>query len=236
MKFFTGVLIILSFKTTDISGQPTSEWKQIFNGIDLNGWSIIGGEGKVNIADSCLILQMKANTTEHTFVKSNKKYKDFILEIDVKRDPGFFYGILFRARNAPDTAHVRLYGYQVKADHLPNRRWTGGIFDDFGNTWNWLYPLEGNPMAQNATHDPGIWDHLRIEAIGDHIKVWLNDIPTTNLINTKYPRGYIAFKIHFLDGRPENEKAAGWIKNVRIIDNHPARYSRPMALAVKNVE
>ncbi len=218
------------------SAQPAEAWETIFNGKNFEGWSIIGGAGKFDVADSAFVLHMTANTTEHTFARTNKMYKDFILEVECKRDSTFYYGILFRARPAPDTAHVRLYGYQVKVDHSAARKWTGGIFDDFGNTWHWMYTLADDNRAQQALKKAGEWDHYRIEAIGNHIKVWLNGIPTSNLINDKYQKGYIAFKIHFMGNEPEKEKVAAWIKNVRIVTIHPEKYARPMDIPAKNAE
>ena len=70
----------------------------------------------------------------------------------------------------------------------------------------------------------------------DGIKVWLNGIPTANIINNKYKKGYIAFKIHFLGDNPEKEKSAAWIKNVRIITSKVKKYSKLMDIPVKVVE
>lgn len=214
--------------------QSDDAWQTIFNGKNFDGWSIIGGAGKVTIEDGAFELHQTANTKEHTFVKTNKKYKNFILEVDCKRDK-LSYGILFRTIHAPDTAHVRLYGYQVKIVGPP-RRWTGAIFDDFGNTWDWMTTLEDDPRAQYANKDQGEWDHYRIEVINNHIKVWLNGIPTTNMINNKYKKGYIAFKIHFLGDNPEREEYAAWVKNIRIITSNPEKYSKPIDIPVKVVQ
>jgi hypothetical protein len=196
--------------------QPKEDWKTLFNGENFNGWKITGGAGKIRINDGAIILNQTNNTTEHTFLYTKKKYKNFILEMDCKRDAKFYYGILFRAVKAPDTAHAKLYGYQVKVDHDNKRKWTGGIFDDFGNTWNWMYTLENDEVAQNALKPAGEWDHYRIEAIGDTIKVWVNGIPTAHLEDRKYKNGYIALKIHFLKDKKENEKFSAWIRNIKV--------------------
>lgn len=236
IRTFIPVSFALSLLVSGSLAQPDQAWKPIFDGKTFNGWSVIGGEGKVAIEEDALVLHMTANTTEHTFVRTDKQYQDFILEVDCRRDSDFYYGILFRAQPAPDTAHVRLYGYQVKVDYIPTRKWTGGIFDDFGNTWNWMYPLTDDKRAQGAIKNAGEWDHYRIEAIGDHIKVWLNGIPTSNIINSKYGKGHIAFKIHFLGDDPEKEKTAAWIKNVRIVTANPGKYSQSMDIEPKIVE
>lgn len=214
--------------------QPANAWKSIFNGKNLQGWTIAGGAGKVRVENNCFVLNKKANTEEHTFLRTNKTYRNFILEVDCKRDTSFQYGILFRARNAADTAHVRLNGYQVKIDHT-SRHWTGGIYDDFGTTWNWMYTLQQDKRAQHAEKPVGEWNHWRFEAIDSVIKVWLNGIPTAHIINTKYDQGFIAFKIHFMGNDPAGEKSSSWIKNVRIIDVRPEKYARKMDIPVKEI-
>ncbi|MFT7160064.1 MAG: hypothetical protein ACI9GZ_001237 [Bacteroidia bacterium] len=229
-------ITFIIFFSTQAQAQQAKVWKTIFNGQNLDGWSIIGGAGKVSIEGGAIKLGQKANTAEHTFIHTNRKYKDFILEVDCKRDVGFFYGILFRAQPAPDTAHVRLYGYQSKVDHNSKRNWTGGIFDDFGNTWNWMYTPVNDQRAQKVLKPAGEWDHYRIEAIGHNIKVWLNGIPISNILNSKYDQGYIALKIHFLGDKKEKEKNASWIKNIKVIDTDVLKYAQQMDISTVTVK
>ncbi len=202
--------------------QTNAKWTQLFNGKDLTGFKQVGADGKITVEDGNIVLYKTPNTLEHTFLRTNEKYKDFILELDAKRDPSFQYGILFRAINAPDTAHVRLYGYQVKIDHT-KRQWTGGIFDDFGNTWNWMSDLTDNPVAQKAEKPVGEWNHWRFEVIGDNISVWLNGIQTANLKNDKYKEGYVAFKIHFLKSKNPVADSNSWFKNIQIIEKNSVK-------------
>jgi hypothetical protein len=201
-------------------------WKYIFNGKDFTNWKIVGGTGVAEIIDSAINCHMTANTKEHTFVCTQEKYDDFILELDVNADQGYNTGILLRCIDKPlgcDTCKVRLYGYQIKVDPSPTRRWTGGIFDDFGASWRWLYDLSKDERAQKAS-TIGAWNHFRVEAIGSSIKVWVNDVPTTHLIDQKYSKGYIALKIHSLNDLPEEEKKIGRFKNIRIITRRPSKY------------
>ncbi|MEJ7767846.1 MAG: DUF1080 domain-containing protein [Chitinophagaceae bacterium] len=228
------ILLVVFSIHRPLIAQPGTAWKSIFNGKNLDGWNITGGAGKVRVENNYMVLNRKANTEEHTFVRTNNIYRDFILELDCRRDTSFQYGILFRARDAADTAHVRLNGYQVKVDHT-SRHWTGGIFDDFGTSWNWLTTLQQDKRAQKAEKAVGEWNHWRIEAIGNVIKVWLNGVPTAHLTNTKYDRGYIAFKIHFLGNDPAREKACSWFRNVRIIDLHPEKYTGKMDIPANEI-
>ncbi len=212
-------------------------WDTLFNGQNLDGWSKMGDSATFTVEAGAIRMHRKANTREHTFLRTDKQYRDFILELECKRDEAFNYGILLRAIPAPDTAHVRLYGYQVKVDHNKKRRWTGAIFDDYGNTWQWLSTLSDNPKAQNALKEAGQWDHYRFEVIGDTVKVWLNGVAASHLANTKYQEGYIALKIHFLnDDNASLEKPTAWVRNIRIITKHPERFSTTMDIPPVVVE
>jgi hypothetical protein len=234
MKIIRNFFIVLLFcgiVTQLFAGERDNypRWKSIFNGIDLDGWKIVGSKGRVNIMDGAFVCNMTSNTPEHTFVCTKEKYDNFILELDVKTDSVYNTGILLRCIDAlpnVDTTKVRLYGYQVKIDPTP-RKWTGGIFDDYGKTWHWLFSLANDARAREA-FSVGKWNHFRIEAIGSNIKTWVNGVPATNLINKKYTKGYIAIKIHSLGNTPEMEKISGRFKNIRIITKNPEQYLQQM--------
>ena len=232
MKYFSTLLIAFVLQFNAGYCQQSEPWTSIFNGSSLKGWKTIGSKGKVFVKDGAIECHMTANTPVHTFASTKKKYKNFILEMDFKRDVPFNTGILFRAVHTPDTASVNLYGYQVKIDPSEKRKWTGGIFDDFGKSWTWIYDLSKDTRAQNANRSDE-WNHIRIEMIGNHIKVWLNDIPSVNLIHDKYKEaGYIAFKMHSLGNKPEQEVWKAQFKNIRIITKKPEKYSRETDLPV----
>jgi len=235
--FYLTILISLFLSTSLIAQNDNVPWVSLFNGRNLDGWKIVGSKGIALIRDEAIICNMTANTPEHTFVCSNEKYGDFILELDVKTDSIYNTGILIRCVDAQknvDSTKVRLYGYQVKIDPTP-RKWTGGVFDDYGKTWHWFYSLVNDSRAKEA-YSIGKWNHFRIEAIGANIKVWVNGIPTTNMINHKYASGYIALKIHALGNKPEQEKIFGQFKNIRIIKKNPEKYLQPMDIKAVEVQ
>ncbi len=230
--FALKTFVFFSFFGLNLMAQ-TVNFTHLFNGGNLEGWQILGGDAKFTIEENSIKLNQKANTNEHTFLVTKTEYKDFILEMDCKKDSGFYYGILFRAQKTPDTAHVRLYGYQVKVDHNKNRNWTGAIFDDFGNTWNWINTLEEDQRAQKALKEEGSWDQYRIEALGNNIRVWVNGIPTANIVNSKYKKGFVALKINFLGNKPENEKPSAWIKNIKINTASVRKHLKPIDIPLK---
>ncbi|MCX6930015.1 MAG: DUF1080 domain-containing protein, partial [Verrucomicrobia bacterium] len=205
-------------------------WVSLFNRQDLTGWKIVAltNPASAVVEDGAMVLRQRINTVEHTFVASERAYDDFILELDLKDDPDFNSGILLRCVKSSADARVRLNGYQVKVDNTP-RAWTGGVFDDFGDSWKWLHDLADNERGR-AAFKLGEWAHFRIECIGATIKVWVNGMPTCHLVDEKYSRGVIAFKIHSVGNNPKATQNVIRFKNIRIITEHPERYAQPMEL------
>ena len=205
-------------------------WITLFNGTNFAGWKIVAltHPAPAVVEDGVMVLRQRTNTVEHTFIATEKKFGDFILELDLKDDPGFNSGILLRCVDAPAEAKVRLNGYQVKIDNTP-RAWTGGVFDDFGDSWRWLHDLAENERAR-AAFKLGEWARFRIECLGDTIKVWVNGVPTCHLVDEKYGEGRIAFKIHSLGDRPKATESVIRLKNIRIITQQPKRFAQPMEL------
>ena len=221
------VLAVISARAQSPAAAP---WVSLFNGQDYTGWKLVGPTNlaSAGIEDGAMLLRQRTNTVEHTFVTSTEKYGDFILELDLKDDPGFNSGILLRCLEATADAKVRLNGYQVKVDNT-TRAWTGGVFDDFGDSWRWLHDLADNEAGRTA-FKLGEWAHFRIECIGDTIKVWVNGVPTSHLVDEKYREGKIAFKIHSLGDRPNDTSNVIRFKNIRIITAQPERYAQTMEL------
>jgi len=214
-----------------LAAQDGAPWISLFNGKDLSGWSLKGGRGNAYVENGEIVCHVTANSLEHTFLCTDESFADFILEVDVKIDGDFNTGISFRAVDALPGAPVKLWSYMVKIDPTP-RSWTGGIFEDFGPDWQWLYTLEDNPRGR-AAFKIGAWNRIRVEALGAHSQVWVNGVPTANLIDDRYARGYIALKIHWTGNFPEREKILAHFKNVRIITSHPERFARETNLPLQ---
>lgn len=224
------VCSIILATPSSFAQEDEAPWESIFNGKTLDGWKMVGDKGVAYVKDNAIVVHRVAGTKEHAYVTTKEKYSDFILEVDFKMDaPGISTGVLIRCVDAdsnPDTSKVRLYGYQVKIDNSP-RNWTGGVFDDFGGSWKWMYPLTQNEPARQAfkTWD---WNTFRIEAIGNNIKVWINGVPATNLVSERYSKGYIALKIHSLRAGENGEEVLTYFRNIRIITKQLAAYTKSM--------
>ncbi len=174
------------------------------------------------------------NTKANTYLRTDKQYNNFILECDCKIDSSFNTCIMFRCSGTPDSINKILTGYQVKIDPTP-RKWTGGIFAKYDNALHWLYTLENDERARES-FKINEWNHFRIEAIDNNLKVWVNDIPTCNLNHSKYSKGHIVLKIHGLSNEPDKAKDFGYFKSIRIITQSPEEYRKDMDIPVLTVD
>jgi len=185
-------------------------WISLFNGRDLSGWEVRNGSSTV-LVDNGTMAAFHQDSTSHTYLTTKKSYGDFILELDVKVVGDLNSGILFRGQSNPDLRNGKVHGYQMEIDQS-DRQWTGGIYEEMGR--GWLHSMKGKTDAQNA-YRPSEWNHYRIEAIGSHFRIWINGVPSLNMVDQKTVEGVIGFQIQRL---PKNGGGgAVYIRNIRII-------------------
>lgn len=199
-------------------------WVSLFDGQTLNGWTQKGGVAKYAVRDGAIV-GSSVHDTPNSFLTTDKMYNDFILELEFKVDSTLNSGIQIRSNSLPYYKDGKVHGYQVEID--PSKRaWSGGIYDE--SRRGWLNPLTNAPKAQKAFKQND-WNHYRIEAIGDTIKTWVNDIPAAYLIDEKTASGFICLQVHQIDSdKPEGTEII-W-KNIKIISDSLSKYSRKSPL------
>ncbi len=173
--------------------QKENGWVNLFNGKDLQGWQALNGKADYKVEDGIIIGVSKINTP-NSFLATEKKYSDFILEYEAKMDADLNSGVQIRSLSIPEYRNGRVHGYQVELDDS-KRAWTAGIWDEARR--GWLYNLECNPEAKSAYKNKQ-WNKFRVEAIGNSIRVWLNGIPTADIIDDKTLSGFIALQVNRL--------------------------------------
>lgn len=205
------LLIALLCITSIASAQKNEKgWRNLFNGKDLKGWKQINGTAKYEVKDGMII----GTTTEgspNSFLSTEEMFQDFILELEFKMNDGTNSGIQFRSESKPDYMNGKVFGYQLDIDPSA-RKWCGGIYDE--SRRQWLYPLEYNQPSKNAYRNEQ-WNTVRIEAIGNSMRTWLNGIPCANLSDNMTPKGFIALQVHSI-GKDEEAGKHIWFKNIRI--------------------
>jgi sugar phosphate isomerase/epimerase len=187
-------------------------WVSLFDGKTLKGWVQRGGTAKYEAKDGT-ILGTTVPNTKNSFLCTEKSYGDFVLEVEFKVDPELNSGIQIRGQSSADYQEGRVHGYQVEIDPNEKRAWTGGLYDE--GRRGWLQDLKDNEPARKAFKQ-GEWNKLRIEAIGESIKTWLNGVPATDHVDSMDLDGFIALQVHQV-GKKETPFHVAW-RNIRLQD------------------
>jgi len=218
-----GLAIILA--SCSQSKKDDTPWQEMFDGTTLNGWSVIGGKASYEVLDGAIVGTSTLNTP-NTFLRSDKIYGDFILELEYKVDPKLNSGVQIRSNSIPSYRNGRVHGYQIEIDPS-DRAWSAGIFDEARR--GWLNPLTDNPTAQKAFKQND-WNAYRIEAIGDTLKTWINGVPAAYLIDDMTATGFIGLQVHGIGKNEEKNGTQVTWKNVRIITENVQKYSQESSL------
>ena len=176
----------------------------------LSSFTQLNGDAEYSYADGILTGISKMGIP-NSFLATKEAYGDFILTYEVMVDEGLNSGVQIRSLSTPEYQDGRVHGYQVEIDTSP-RRWSGGVYDE--GRRGWLYPLSMNTDGQQAFKN-GQWNRYHVEAIGDTIKTWINDIPVAHLVDDMTDAGFIAFQVHAIYHENDAGKKVHW-KNISI--------------------
>ncbi|MBE0652412.1 MAG: DUF1080 domain-containing protein [Bacteroidales bacterium] len=212
-------LALISCADTKKSSEPS--WQYLFNGTDLSGFVQRNGEALYEVIDS-MIIGTTVWGTPNSFLCTEQDFDDFILELEFKVAPGMNSGVQIRSHSLPEYKNGRVHGYQVEIDPT-DRAFTGGIYDEARR--GWLYALNdpSDGKARNAFRN-GEWNKFRIEAIGNRIKTWVNEVPVSNLVDEMTASGFIALQVHSINDSSKTEEQIMW-KNIRILTEELDKYS-----------
>ncbi len=228
LYLFLIVLLCLSISCKKERGE--APWRPLFNGQSLNGWSVKGGEAVYEVRDGFIVGKTVANTP-NTFLVTDEVFGDFILELEYQVDPSMNSGIQIRSNSFPYYQNGRVHGYQIEIDPS-DRSWSAGIYDE--GRRGWLYPLEDNVEAQEAFKQ-NKWNHYRIEAIGDTIRTWINNIPAAHLIDEQTGQGFIGLQVHSI-GTDQMENTEVLWRNIRILTDSLELYAKSSSLPPLNTK
>lgn len=207
----------------------------LFNGKDLTGWVQRGGKAKYHVEGN-EIVGTSVMKTPNSFLCTEKTYGDFIFEYEFKVDPRLNSGVQFRSECFDKVTPVKLedktinvpagrvHGYQAEIDPDPkkDRWWTAGIYDEGRRSW--LYPGKkgGDAAAFTAQgrkiFKQGDWNHIRIEAVGDSIKTFLNGTPCAAIKDSLTLRGFIALQVHGIGKDKDKDGSQVRWRNLQITE------------------
>lgn len=167
-------------KTPDHEIKPAPA-TQLFNGKNLEGWYIVGGNGEYKVEDGCIV-GFGENIKDNTFLRTEKTFKNFELTYQFKFDHlKGNSGVMFRAKQKQSKdGNGRVFGYQCEADNT-KRAWTAGLYDEARR--GWLFPTKtehDKEQANQFTKQGNIifkwndWNTITIRCKDNHIQTWLN--------------------------------------------------------------
>jgi hypothetical protein len=199
------------------------KWTNLFNGKDLTGWTQKAGSALYTVKDGEIIGSTVLNSP-NSFLCTVKNFDNFILELDFKVDSNLNSGVQIRSESVPGYMNGRVHGYQVEIDPSV-RAFTGGIYDEARR--GWLVPLTTNVTARTA-FKPGEWNHFRIEAVSDSIRVWLNNIPSAWLIDNLTHTGFIGLQVHDIGKDSSKLGIKVRFRNIKIATDDVSKYCRKL--------
>lgn len=174
-------LVLFMFVSTNLNAQE----KSLFNGKNLEGWTIYGAE-KWYVADGLLICESGPDK-KYGYLATDKHYKNFELNLDFKQEADGNSGVFIRST----IDGVKVSGWQVEV--APKGKHTGGIYESYGRGWL-IKPSSENEEVLKE----GEWNHLKIIANGDTLTTWLNDVQMITITDEKIGNGVgsVALQIH----------------------------------------
>ncbi len=215
-------------------GAATLQFVDLFDGKTLDGWNVKGGNAKYSVEDGVIVGTSVPNT-ENTFLCTDKSFKDFVLEYETIVDPRLNSGVMFRALVFDTETMVevgeggkprkipagRVHGYQSELDaNKLDRSWMGGIYDEARRGWIFPGTIGGDPKAFTAQgqqlYKPEEWNSFRVEAVGDHIRTFMNGELRADFHDDMTAEGFIGLQVHGV-GKSEDAFWAKW-RNIRIAE------------------
>ena len=200
-------------------GNASAQWRDLFNGKDLTGWTQLNGSAPYKVEKGMIVGETVPNS-QNSFLCTDETFADFILEFETRLEGESNSGVQFRSHRDPGFREGRVYGYQVEIDPS-DRAWSGGIYDE--RYRGWLYTLDGNPKARKAFRKDG-WNKVRVEAVGSSIRTWLNGIQCVRLEDNLSPEGFIGLQVHSIGTDSTLAGRKVYWRNIRILTVNPGRF------------
>lgn len=159
--------------------------ESIFNGKDLQGWTIYGTE--LWYAEDGLLVCESGPEAEYGYLGTKKEYGDFELTLEFKQGADGNSGVFFRS----SIEGTKIAGWQ--AEVAPPGSNTGGIYESYGRGWL----IQPDPELDKYLKF-GEWNTMKIRVVGDLVETWLNGQKMIELKDEKIglAKGIIALQIH----------------------------------------
>jgi len=121
-----------------------------------------------------------------------------------------------------DTKKHVAFGYQAEVD-TQKRRWSGGLYDQ--GRRGWIHPIKNKKGQPDKDYEAKFWkddrknafkrydwNKYKIQCVGSSIKIWVNGVLTTDLVDTVDAEGHLGLQHHGERGKVYK------FRNVRITE------------------
>ena len=164
----------------------------LFNGTDLTGWSVKGGDAKYAVEDGTIV-GIVNDTRRNTFLCSEKEFENFIFKAEFKFDQDFNSGIQFRSKARPEGDRERVYSYQYE---MAPGGMSGAVYDE-GRRGRWLNVVTDELTAKTQTaFRKGEWNLVEIQCVGPSIRTWLNGELISDFYDVETASGFFGLQVH----------------------------------------
>lgn len=163
----------------------SSQEKELFNGKNLDGWTIYGTE-KWYVEDGLLVSESGPDA-QYGYLATDDHYKDFELSLDFLQEADGNSGVFVRST----IDGTKVSGWQVEV--APKGKHTGGVYESYGRGW-----LVKPEAEKELVLKQGQWNTLKIRMMGDQLTSWLNGVQMVSISDEAIGKGEgsIALQIH----------------------------------------
>ena len=167
LSVLTAVSLLMWAAMTDAADTGNSGFVPLYNGKDLQGWTVQNGSIDAWQANGPILNCIKKGGG---WLRTTKMYSDFVMRVDYRIPPGGNSGVGLRFPPVGDPAHVGMEiqildddadVYKKMKPSLVAAQHTGGIY----------YQA---PAKQGAAKPANEWNSYEITCLGPHVKVVLN--------------------------------------------------------------
>jgi hypothetical protein len=159
----------------------------LFNGKDLDGWTIHGTE-LWYVEDGLLVCESGPDKA-YGYLSTNAFYDDFELTLEFKQEANGNSGVFIRST----VEGTKVSGWQVEV--APPGSDTGGIYESYGRGWL----IKPDPSKDEALK-MGAWNKMKIRVQGSIVSTWLNGVSMVKLEDEKIGKGKGAVALQIHDG------------------------------------
>lgn len=178
------------------------EWKDLFDGKTLEGWTQRNGTATYTVVDGT-IKGVTKKGSPNSFLCTDELYGDFELTFEVKVHNNLNSGVQIRSQTKGGPKG-RVNGPQVEIEASgANGAEAGYIYGEAAG--GWMTPKD--KLKKHKHFKDGEWNSYRVVAKGPNIKVWINGEMISDLTDEEkfksHPKGFIGLQVHGIGNRDE---------------------------------